>query len=42
METHGDILQLSISDGYQNVPYKTLSAYAWTWLNFQAVFLNQG
>ena len=32
---HGDILQLSIDDGYRHVPYKTLSGYAWTWLNFK-------
>ena len=35
MQCHGDILQLSIDDGYKNVPYKTLSGYAWTWLNFK-------
>ena len=35
MQCHGDILQLSIDDGYQHVPYKTLSGYAWTWLNFK-------
>ena len=35
MQYHGDILQLSIDDGYKNVPYKTLSGYAWTWLNFK-------
>ena len=35
MRYYGDILQLSIDDGYQHVPYKTLSGYAWTWLNFK-------
>ena len=35
MQKYGDILQLSISDGYQHVPYKTLSAYAWSWLTFK-------
>ena len=34
MQKYGDILQLSINDGYQNLAYKTLSAYAWIWQTF--------
>ena len=34
MQIYGDILQLSINDGYQNLAYKTLSAYAWIWQTF--------
>ena len=34
MQIYGDILQLSINDGYQNLSYKTLSAYAWIWQTF--------
>ena len=37
MEEHGDILQLSINDGYENLSYKTLSSYAWIWLNFKNI-----
>ena len=35
MQQHDDILQLSISDGYDNLAFKTLSAFAWSWLEFK-------
>ena len=31
MEQYGDILQLSIEEGYKNLSYKTLAGFAWIW-----------
>jgi hypothetical protein len=31
IKEYNDILQLSIEDGYQNLAYKTLTAFSWLW-----------
>ena len=31
---YGDILQLSIEEGYENLAYKTLAGFAWIWRQY--------
>ena len=31
---YGDILQLSIEEGYENLAYKTLAGFAWIWQQY--------
>lgn len=34
MDEHNDILQLSVEEGYRNLAYKTLAAFAWIYDQF--------
>ena len=35
MAKHGDILQLSVEEGYRNLAYKSLATFAWIYEHFQ-------